>query len=138
MRTKHIAAAFLLLTLAGCSSSSSPAPSAQGATTPVPASTTLEPQPTSTPTTADPGQVFADWMATRGFDQGAPAYTVDALGEAVCGNLQTESMAAEITYEESVDKSPETGMTTDKDILAMIGESVVTYCPQYTKDLPAN
>lgn len=71
------------------------------------------------------------------FPGGTPAYAVDAAGEAVCGNLGTESMSAEIAYEKSVDENSLTGMTTDKDIVTFVRDSVEAWCPQYARDLPA-
>jgi hypothetical protein len=64
---------------------------------------------------------FASLMTSLGFfPGGGPAYTIDTDGEAVCGNLQTESMSAVIAYEESVDENTLTGMTTKNDIVTLV------------------
>jgi hypothetical protein len=86
--------------------------------------------------TSDP---FYAAMLAAGFAQGGtPAYAIDAEGSAVCGNLQTQSMADEISYEESVDENATTGMTSNTDILTFIRLAVTYQCPQYAGELPTS
>ena len=76
-------------------------------------------------------------MTSLGFFPGGnPAYVIDAAGEAVCGSLATQSMSAEISYEDSVDENTLTGMTTAKDIVTFVTDSVEAYCPKYASALP--
>lgn len=99
------------------------------------AASTASAATTSAPTAAQ--QAYAGQMSAAGFFTGTPSWIIDADGNAVCGALQSESMSAEIAYEESVDENTLTGMTTKSDILTFIRASVTVWCPQYESELPA-
>jgi hypothetical protein len=92
--------------------------------------------PSTGPALTAAQQAFAGEMTAAGFESGTPAWILDADGEAVCGELQTQSMAQEVAYEESVDENALTGMTTNADILKFVRWSVQAWCPQYAGELP--
>ena len=93
-------------------------------------------EPSTGPALTAAQQAFAGEMTAAGFESGTPAWILDADGEAVCGGLQTQSMALEIAYEESVDENQLTGMTSNADILKFVRWSVQAWCPQYGAELP--
>jgi hypothetical protein len=94
--------------------------------------------PSPTPSVNKSQAAFPALMRSLGFLPGPDDPTLyDASGEAVCGGLQTQSMSAEVAYEESVDENSLTGMTTKRDILTFIRDSVEAFCPKYESELPA-
>ncbi len=92
-------------------------------------------EPSTCPALAAAQQAFAGEMTAAGFESGTPAWILEADGAAMCGALQTQSMAQEVAYEESGDENPLTG-TTNAAIRKFIRWSVPAWCPQYTPELP--
>lgn len=75
------------------------------------ARTLRHPRPSPLPGPRRHRPSIAGEMTAAGFESGTPAWILDAIGEAVCGGLQTQSMAQEIAYEESVNENQLTGRT---------------------------
>jgi Protein of unknown function (DUF732) len=140
MRIRFLIIPLIGLAAAGCSSSSGPAatgqPTAPAAATSAAPSTPAAAAATTPSSTASADAFYATMNADGFVLGGTPAYLIDADGSAVCGNLQNQSMADEVSYEESVDENAATGMTSDKDILEFIAAAVTDLCPQYASELP--
>lgn len=139
---KPLRAAVLLLALpllAACSSASTGTDTVAEGTPAASAAVTSDsssPEPVQpSPTAGDSG--FAARMQALGFFTGTPADIVDVDGNAICGELQTQTYKQVIAYEQSVDETTLTGMTTDKDIATYVRYSVQAFCKQYAAQLPA-
>lgn len=128
--------ALAVVALAGCGSSTTPTAAVTTATSAAAASTAASPTTAASTTLTAAQQAYAGQITAAGFFPGTPASIIDADGNAVCGSLQSESMSAEIAYEESVDENTTTGMTTNTDIVKYVRYSVQAWCPKYEGQLP--
>jgi hypothetical protein len=114
-------------TLAACGSNATPT-----------AAATPTGNPTASPTASLTAaqQAYAGELKAAGFFTGDPDWTIDADGNAICGELQQQTMSGVIAYEQQADENTLTGMTTKNDILTFIRDSVEAWCPQHASELP--